>query len=97
MVEFTRGTCLFCDSKSMNLISGYCSPVCDSQHKIYGTKKIKREKQKEPRICEHCGKEYIWYQKRQRFCSAMCRSAKFNKEKTCLRKECTICQPFILK
>jgi hypothetical protein len=94
MAGLTKGVCLYCGTESDYLLGKFCSPVCDSQHQIYGSFK---GKEKISRKCEECGKAYKIYQKRQRFCSPICRSRHFNKlhHKPCLRKECMICQPSI--
>jgi hypothetical protein len=71
------GKCLYCGRYSHSLIGGYCSPVCDSKAQIYGDN-AEKQKSKKARNCLKCGKEYIPYQDRQKFCSPKCRSASTN-------------------
>jgi len=95
MFRSTTGNCVYCGRKSDFLVDKFCSPVCESQHSIYGSKLRNAEKQKKSRKCAECGKTYRAHQERQKFCSAICRSRFYNKahHKPCLRKECMICNP----
>ena len=95
MFRSTTGNCVYCGRKSDFLVDKFCSPVCQSQHSIYGSKLKNVEKQKKSRKCAECEKIYQAHQERQKFCSAGLSSRDFITKlaNLCLRKECMICNP----
>jgi hypothetical protein len=89
--RIVRGPCKYC-GRIDDLLDGYCSPKCDSQSQIYGSKS---EKQKSvlQRNCEQCGKPFLYIRNDKRFCSNICRMKHNNHIRKCTRPECTICHP----